>query len=140
MRARRGFTLLEVMLAIAVLGIALAGLLGLQNQSLQTVLLGQETTQASLLAEALMTEVELEQFPPVGVTRGDFERLFPGQYRNYKWHKTVVPSELFPDVRKVEVHVVYGPGLRRNFTLVEFVHNPTPRGDDSDNAADEGDE
>lgn len=137
MRARRGFTLLEVMLAIAVLGIALAGLLGLQNQSLQTVLLGQETTQASLLAEALMTEVELEQFPPVGVTRGEFERLFPGQYRNYKWQKTVVPSELFPDVRKVEVRVVYGPGLRRNFTLVEFVHNPTPAEDSAD---DEGPE
>ena len=140
MRARRGFTLLEVMLAIAVLGIALAGLLGLQNQSLQTVLLGQETTQASLLAEALMTEVELEQFPPVGVTHGDFERLFPGQYRSYKWQKSVAPSELFADVRKVEVRVVYGPGLRRNFTLVEFVHDPTLPGDDSDKAADEADE
>ncbi|MGH7947625.1 MAG: type II secretion system minor pseudopilin GspI [Candidatus Binataceae bacterium] len=140
MREQRGFTLLEVMLAIAVLGIALAGLLGLQNQSLQTVLLGQETTQAALLGEALMSEVELEQFPPVGETRGDFERLFPGRYRNYKWQRSVVPSELFPDVRKVEVRVVYGPGLRRNFTLMEFVHNPTPSDADADSGNDEGPE
>ncbi len=127
MGARGGFTLLEVMIAIAVLGIALAGLLGLQNQSLQTVLRGQETTQATMLAEALMTYAELEQFPELGVTRGDFERLYPGQYRNYKWQRSVVRSELFPDVRKVEVRVLFGPRFARSFSLVQFVHDPTER-------------
>lgn len=125
MGARGGFTLLEVMIAIAVLGIALAGLLGLQNQSLQTVLRGQETTQAAMLAEALMTQAELEEFPELGVTRGDFERLYPGQYRNYKWQRSVVRSELFADVRKVEVRVLFGPRFARSFNLVEFVHDPT---------------
>ena len=58
-----GFTLLEVMIAIAVLGIALLALLSLEHQDLQSVIRGQEISRAAMLAQALMTQAELERFP-----------------------------------------------------------------------------
>ena len=52
----RGFTLVEVMVAIAILGIAMLGLLGLHHQSLQSVIRAQDTTRAAMLAQAVMTQ------------------------------------------------------------------------------------
>ena len=34
---------------------------------------------------------------------------------------------MFPDIRKVQVTVFFGPKFLRNFTLVEFIHDPTPQ-------------
>jgi general secretion pathway protein I len=132
MRRAGGFTLLEVLIAIAVLGLALAGLLSLQHQSLQSVLRGQELTHAAMLAEALMTEMEFEGFPALGVARGDFEKLYPRQFPNYRWEVNVEPSVMFQDVRKVEVRVLHGPGFQRSFSLVQFVHLRGAYDDDED--------
>ena len=54
----RAFTLLEVMVAMAILGIALLGLLGLHHQSMVSVIRAQQTTRAAMLAQAVMTEAE----------------------------------------------------------------------------------
>lgn len=126
-RWRAGFTLLEVLIAIAVLGIALMALLALEHQDLQSVIRGQEISQAAMLAQTLMTQAELERFPPLGVTRGDFSQLYPGQYPNFRWTQSVEPSASFPDLRKVEIRVSYGPYLGRTFNIVEFLHNPMPQ-------------
>jgi type II secretion system protein I len=130
-RRAPAFTLLEVMVAIAILGIALLGLLGLQHQSIQSVVRAQQTTRASMLAQAVMTEAELERFPDLGVTSGDFESSFPGQFRDFRWARNVEASGMFPDVRKVEVMFRYGPNLSQNFGLVEFLHSPIPPDTDS---------
>jgi len=125
-RRARAFTLLEVMVAMAILGIALLGLLGLHHQSLQSVIRAQNATRASMLAQAVMTEAELERFPDLGLTRGDFEASFPGEFRDFRWQRVVEASGLFPDVRKVHVLIQYGPGFTQNFSLVEFIHSPIP--------------
>jgi len=125
-RRARAFTLIEVMVAIAILGIALLGLLGLHHQSLQSVIRAQQTTRASMLAQAVMTEAELERFPDLGLTRGDFEASFPGEFRDFRWQRLVEASGMFPDVRKVKVLIQYGPGFMQNFSLVEFLHSPVP--------------
>ena len=65
---RRGFTLIEVMVSLAVISIALVGLLGLQHQTLQSVVRASEITKAALLAQELMTQAEIGQFPPLGTT------------------------------------------------------------------------
>ncbi len=129
--ARPGFTLLEVMVAIAILGIALLALLGLHHQSLQSVIRAQDTTQAVMLAQALMTETELERFPPVGNTAGNFENMFPGLYRNFQWQRQVTQSPMFPDVRVVKVLIQYGPARRRSFVLTEYLHLPTAQEPDA---------
>src|SRR5690349_10267161 len=90
--AEPGFTLLEVLIAVAVLGIALLALLSLDHQDLQSVIRGQEISRAAMLGEALMTNAELERFPPVGRTSGNFDQMYSGQYPNYRWSRSVVSS------------------------------------------------
>ena len=124
---RAGFTLIEVMIAIAVLGIALLALLSLEHQDLQSVIRGQEISRAAMLAQTLMTQAELERFPALGTTSGNFDQLYAGQYPNYRWTRSVLPSSVFPDLRKVEIDVLYGPNLGRSYAVVEFVHNPLPQ-------------
>ena len=125
-RRARAFTLLEVMVAMAILGIALLGLLGLHHQSIQSVIRAQQTTRASMLAQAVMTEAELERFPELGHTSGNFEASFPGEFKDFRWERAVEASGMFPDVRKVKVLIRYGPTLSQSFSLVEFVHSPIP--------------
>jgi general secretion pathway protein I len=125
--ARTGFTLLEVLIAIAVLGIALLALLSLEHQDLQSVVRGQEMTRAAMLAQAVMTQAELERFPPLGTSSGNFDQMYAGQYPDFRWTRAVSPSATFPDLRKVEIHVLYGPRLTRDYGLVEFLHNPVPQ-------------
>jgi type II secretion system protein I len=122
----RAFTLLEVMVAIAILGIALLGLLGLHHQSMQSVIRAQQATRASMLAQAVMTEAELERFPELGRTSGNFEASFPGEFPDFRWQREVEASGMFIDVRTVRVLISYGPGLKQRFALVEFLHSPVP--------------
>jgi type II secretion system protein I len=121
-----GFTLIEVMFALAILGISLMGLLSLQHQGLQSIIRSQDMTQAAMLAQTVITQAEFDRFPPIGRTGGTFEQMFPGKYRNFRWQQAVTKSGLFPDVRKVTVVVYYGPNFGRSFTLSEFMHSPMP--------------
>jgi type II secretion system protein I len=125
-RHARAFTLIEVMVAMAILGIALMGLLSLHHQSMQSVIRAQQETRASMLAQAVMTEAELERYPDLGTTSGDFQASFPGEFPNFQWERIVTESGIFPDVRKIKVIVAYGPKLSQSFALVEFMHSPVP--------------
>ena len=120
------FTLLEVMIAVAFIGIALLALLSLHHTDLQSVIRAQNLTRAAMLAQAVMTEAEMERFPQPGTTSGDFSRMYPGLYPDFRWERQVDQSPLFPEVRRVRVRVLYGPGLHRSFDLTEFMHNPIP--------------
>ena len=123
-RHEPGFTLLEVMIAIAILGITMIALLALHREDLQSVIRAQDLQRAAMLAQTLMTQAELERFPPLGNTTGNFEDLYPAQYPNFRWEMDVEPSTVFSDVRKVEVRIHYGPEFGRTFDIVEFMHNP----------------
>jgi type II secretion system protein I len=118
------FTLIEVMIAIAFIGIALIALLGLHHTDMQSVIRGQDLTRAAMLAQALMSQAELERFPEPGQKRGDFSQSYPGVFPNFRWQRVVDQSTLFPTVERVRVSVTYGPGGRRHFDLTEFMHNP----------------
>jgi general secretion pathway protein I len=121
---QRGFTLIEVMVALAVIAIALVGLLGLQHQTMQSVVRASEITKAALLAQELMTQTETGPFPQIGVTSGNFANLNPGLYPHFRWERSVEASAVFPDIRKVRVRVLYGPRFGRTFDLVEMIRNP----------------
>lgn len=124
--ALAGFTLIEVMISLAIVATALVALLGLHHQNLRGVISSQERTRAAMLAQALITEAELERYPVLGQTSGDFRQLYPGQYPNFRWERAVQPTAVFPDVRKVTVRVLYGPRFRERFDLIEYLHNPLP--------------
>ena len=122
--AAAGFTLIEVMVSLAIVAIALVGLLGLQHQTLQSVVLASDMTKAALLAQEVITQTDTGPFPALGVTKGNFESLHPRRYTNFRWERRVEASAVFPDIRKVRVLIHYGPRLRRTFELTEMIRNP----------------
>jgi type II secretory pathway pseudopilin PulG len=124
---RRAFTLLEVMVSVAFLGFAMLALLSLHHTAMQSVSRARQLTQAAMLAQAVMADAEQSRFPEPGKLTGDFQKMYPSQYLNFRWQRIVDPSEEFPDIRRVRVTVFYGPGLRRTFVLTEFMHNPLPQ-------------
>jgi len=72
-----GFTLLEVMVAVAIIGIALVTLIGSQSQSISIATISRFETTASLLARKKMTELALAGFDDLHSTDGDFGEEFP---------------------------------------------------------------
>jgi type II secretion system protein I len=121
------FTLLEVMIAVAFIGIALLALLSLHHSDLGSVARARDLTRAAMLAQSLMADAELVRFPTPGQVSGDFQKMYPGLYPQFRWQRSVDQSEQFPDVRRVRITVFYGPGFRRTFVLTEFMHNPLPQ-------------
>lgn len=85
-------------------------------------------SRAALLAQGVMSEAEIERFPELGRTQGNFESTFPGRYRNFRWERSVEQSAIFPDIRTVYVRVYFGPKFSREFDLVELLRNPLPPG------------
>jgi general secretion pathway protein I len=102
-----GFTLLEVLVAVAVLGIALVSLLGLHVRNIDLIDRDQRVTEATLLARGLMTEVETGPFPDLGASDGDFELDYPDRYPDLRWEREVLTTPV-PNVREVRVRVFRG--------------------------------
>lgn len=86
-RRRRGFTLLEVMIAMALLVVALAALMGHEAVAVQMSHFSNRVSQAALLAQGKLLDVEnelkrdgMEAFD--GCEEGDFRAE---GYRDFKW-------------------------------------------------------
>jgi len=80
-----GFTLLEVMVAIAIIAIALTAVLGSQSQSLSLASEAKFSTTAAFLAQGKMAEIEAEKVEDLASDSGDFGEDFPG----YGWELSV---------------------------------------------------
>lgn len=96
----RGFTLLEVMVALTVfVGIALT-LSQTASQSVDTTLYLQEKTLASMVAENKLNTLRLEGMPAVG------ERKDRTKLAEREWHLTTkVEKTEFPDTHRVTVNI-----------------------------------
>jgi general secretion pathway protein I len=105
-----GFTLLEVLLAIALLAIALPILLGLRNFDLELQARASELTAATLLAQEKLLETELSGQYSMGESIGDFPSIPLGVQATmqavpravgYKWKRTIAPTplELIREIR-----------------------------------------
>ena len=115
----QGFTLLEVLLAIALLAIALPILLGLRNFDLDLHERATELRTATLLAQEKLLEAELAGVYPVGETTGDFRNAPLGapatvaasdRAAGYKWKRTIAPT-LLPLTREVRIKVSWPRGI-----------------------------
>ncbi|MBW2331078.1 MAG: type II secretion system minor pseudopilin GspI [Deltaproteobacteria bacterium] len=80
-----GFTLLEVMVAIAIIAIALTAVLGSQSQSLSLASEAKFSTTAAFLAQGKMAEIEAEKPEDLTSDSGDFGEDFLG----YRWDQSV---------------------------------------------------
>ena len=81
----KGFTLLEVMIAVALIAIALTTLLGSQAQSVSFANSAKFETMAALLAQSKMSEVAIQNKDALSSGSGDFGDDYPG----YAWEVEV---------------------------------------------------
>ena len=102
-----GFTLLEVLVAMSILAVALVSLLGLYNRSLLLTIRAQQLSTGILLAQEMLARTELEGTSASRVTSGDFSTLHPGQYPEFRWQRTILPTQL-TDLWEVRVGVSWG--------------------------------
>ena len=126
MKSERGFTLLEVLIALAILALALPILLGLRNWDLDLHARARDLTTATILAQEKLIEMELGASislggstpVPFGETGGEFLPTPLGSQAtaemtnrpsNYRWKRIVSPTPL-PTVREIKIQVLWPRG------------------------------
>ncbi len=95
---KKGFTLLEVMLALAVFGLAMTAIVGFNERGYMNEAKARRMTTAVGLASTKMTDAQLDiekdiskgSFPEEKTDEGEFERPF----EDYKWKLEVRRVEL----------------------------------------------
>ncbi|MCF8061061.1 MAG: prepilin-type N-terminal cleavage/methylation domain-containing protein [Deltaproteobacteria bacterium] len=91
-RSRGGFTLLEVLVSMAILATAFAAVLRLHSDSMDMVIASRIHTKALELAQYKMTEVELSGVRNVTMLSGDFADQAP----DYHWELQIEPAAMAP--------------------------------------------
>jgi general secretion pathway protein I len=113
----KGFTLLEVMVAVAILALVLVSLLGLKNRSTQNVMLADHITIATLLAKRVMTETLATAGTGVLEQKEDEGKFEEEEFQDYTWKKTIAPLQLeavgVPKITEVRVAVLWKEGTRQ---------------------------
>ena len=113
-----GFTLFEVLIAMAILALALPILLGLRNWDLDLQARAADITAATMLAQEKLIEAELSPVYPVGETSGDFRNPPPGyqvpsdiqeRAARYRWKRIITTTPL-PSVREVKIQILWQQG------------------------------
>lgn len=116
----RGFTLLECLVALAILAVALTAALRALGSSAHSTANLREHTLASWVAQNRLAELRATgAFPPLGASDGEAQQAG----RSYRWRETVerTPNPLF---RRVKVRV-FEPGSDRPLASAEgFVVRP----------------
>lgn len=91
-----GFTLLEVLIALAIMAIVLVSVYRMHSQTLTMAAANRFYTQAPLLAQSKMAQLEAASSEAVSGDSGDFGEKFPG----YRWSISTeeVSSEILGEV------------------------------------------
>src|SRR5574340_1080189 len=84
-----GFTLLEVMVALAIIAFAVVGLLGLHARNIKIVARDQSLTRATLLARELISQIQFQVTSNGLRDLGDDQGTFDG-YPGYRWERRVL--------------------------------------------------
>ncbi|MCF6179391.1 MAG: prepilin-type N-terminal cleavage/methylation domain-containing protein [Geopsychrobacter sp.] len=113
----RGFTLLEVMIALAIIGIALVVILGLTQRSILVNEQLQQITRATLLAKQKMAEIEH------GIN-SDFDRnqgIFVKPNQSYRWQMITTPTPII-GISQIDLSVLWGKEEENELvTLTSFI-------------------
>lgn len=112
-RSPRGFTLLEVMVALCILAIVLLSVYRLHSQTISMSIESRFYTQAPLLARSALTRWEEARKPEMISDQGDFGKEFPG----YQWKISVAdaPSpalgaQFARDMQRIDIRVTLNNG------------------------------
>ncbi|OHE23296.1 MAG: hypothetical protein A2X92_08490 [Syntrophus sp. GWC2_56_31] len=108
---RGGFTLLEVMIAMAIMTIALIAVYQSQSQSVSMASDSRFLTTASLLAQSRMAEIDADTRKAIAAdTNGDFGEAFP----DYRWQMEVGNVEEIQLLKRITLTVTNSRMTKRN--------------------------
>jgi general secretion pathway protein I len=114
-----GFTLLEVMVAMAIIAIALTAVLGSQSQSVSLASEAKFNTTAPLLAQSKIAEIEVAEQSGLAGDSGDFGEDFPG----YTWELSVEditfeePENVSDLLKRIDLKVSWGGEKQYQYRL-----------------------
>ena len=115
LRDRKGFTLLEVMIALAILAISLVAVFRSQSQSVSMAGEARFLTTASLLAQSKMAEVETLKPQDLSNNNGDFGTDYP----YYLW-RIEVKDTAIQYLKKIDVIVTNSIMVTNNAYQLEL--------------------
>lgn len=116
---RRGFSLIEVLIAIMVLGIAVAGLLHGVSASLVSSKENERQSRAALLAAGRMELLRVDGYFEAGRTEGEFEDA----QSLFRWAQTIEETSI-PGLFHVTVRVDHTGSDREVYTLETLLFDP----------------
>lgn len=120
-RPQTGFTLIEVLIALAVLAIALAAIMRTVAQSIDlTVELRDRNLALWVAQNRLINHQLLRDWPSPDTTEGVAEMA----NRRWRWHEQVLTTPE-PALRRIEIDVRAEHGEARLAHLVGFLEQPT---------------
>lgn len=118
-----GFTLIEVVVAMAILGVALTVIIELFSGGLRLARTSAEYTKAINYARIKMEEIAVKQTMEEGIQEGEFDNTFRWQVETKKMD--VLPIEKGVDFRpptelfQVKVNVLWKSGSKERSTRLE---------------------
>jgi general secretion pathway protein I len=115
---QKGFTLLEVMIAMAILATVLVTVFHSQSQSIAMANESRTMTTMALLAQSRMAEMEGQQDLSIGQTSGTFGDDFP----NYSWSAIITqpPGAGSSYLRKIEIAVIHNYFPKRPYRVILY--------------------
>ncbi|MDH3547640.1 MAG: type II secretion system minor pseudopilin GspI [Gammaproteobacteria bacterium] len=123
-RAHHGFTLVEVMVALAIIGLSLLAVGAKMGQMIDTANVIRERTYASWIAQNKITELRLANvLPEVSSSSGEVD------YASSEWGwRTVISETGVENLFRVDVSVSYAGSEEVIRTVTGFIGEPTPPG------------
>ena len=120
----RGFTLLEVLVALIIVAFSLTALAASMNQMIDAATSMRDRTYASWMAQNKITEIRLANIiPDVATTSGELE------YGNANWEWRAVVSETgIENFRRIDVSISHSGEDYVIRTVTGFIGEPVPPG------------
>lgn len=124
----QGFTLMEVIFAVAILGISMVTLLALEIKTIRLQQLSERTTISTLLAKEKMIEkmdeIADQASPSLYFDEGEFESE---EYKSYGWEYRLSTTEA-DTLYRIDLKVYWDPDKRETsaVNLSSFVRVDSP--------------
>lgn len=119
MSRTRGFTLLELLVAIAILAVALVGVMQTVTQGINSSIISRDRARAVELAEMKLTELRLDPTLEPGTQEDEFDDLQPG----WRWTSDVSETEL-EGLLRIQVTVSWEQGGHSRAVEIETCFAP----------------